>query len=1440
MLLTYQTFYRKFGVRVLPQVVAPAMHDLKLLEFPLEAVYHYLGLDGLTEGPANDDPLLRNINKAVPMLSPLHLASLEGHPVRLGGDGTSLVRDYLKTHRHMRKAMNVGDALKDRMVPLVVNYALLAKLYRYQENVFSPYRRWLNHFNTFLTEFTMLSGMSNRQHYAFLNVPRTLPAVRQLEFASKELTQEAVKLMREPSSYLLLELWKWFHPHKDQHTPSIFAALPKEKIHLLNFVFVEGGKWCVVNFGTLNSFFLPEGQEEADPAFVLHSRQHVNGQQMARRVLRMYMSIMEARNSALKELLAQDKAQQAQQSDLPAVITEEDIQTPEEGAALPPSQEETPEEQLKDQMVSYLPALSVIDEEEFASLPHEEFHRLIAEQDHEINQDLLQLEELSQKLLQETSHQSLEDIVQSEHVEVPEHGVVAVCERLAATGAISAGEYRKHTKAASAYKELKSPLGEGTLEEFIQIKPEQLLLGETVAMPDAETVFDKSMLKSSLNDFDRRYVREVLHKDIANTVMAVQKAGVAVTGYRVEKVEDILGGYEEHVVRLAPVIGQPSTLRFKVPAIREDGSYVTNGVKYRLRKQRGDLPIRKTAPNVVALTSYYGKCFVTRGKRNSDNYGYWLQTTTLANALDNENSFLTEAVCDNVFDHTLQAPRAYTAISNTLSQVTVAGRYRLRFDWAQAVKDENITSWPRTAPTYLGKDLQGGSRLWLDAAGQVWEQQGDGQMHALGSLEEFMGIGNDNAPVEFVTAQVYGKNIPIGVILGLEMGMEKLLGALRVTPRVVPAGEKTKLTAGEWALQFSDETWVFNRSDKLASLILGGFNEYHRSLKLFSAHSFDKRGVYINLLETNGIGVRFVRELDLMNTMFVDSITRDILVEMKEPLTYKGLLFRACQMLMTDQHPSELDPAYMRIRGYERISGAIYAELIQSLRQHNAALGKASIGVQMNPYAVWKRISEDQAKLQVSEINPISTLKDAEAVTYLGEGGRGRLSMTKNTRGYHPNDMGTISEATVDNSDVSVNIHTSADPQFTSLRGMSKRFDMANPNPTSLLSTSALLAPASDRDDPKRVNFVSIQQKHAIACEGYHQHIVRTGYESVLAHRTDDLYAYTAKQPGKVTGLNEKGIIVEYADGTSTGYEIGRRFGNSQGLTVAHEVVTPLKVGDEVALGDVIVYNTGFFEPDFFNAKRVVWKNSLNVRTVLWESTQTHEDSSSLSRKISAKLSARVTKVKMIVVGFDQHVSHLVQSGQAVNAESVLCVIQDAVTANNKLFNEQSIETLKALQAQTPRAHVQGTVEKIEVFYHGDKEDMSESIRELCDWGDAQLKKRAQAVGMKASTGEVDGGFRIENNPLGLDEVAIRIYITSNVGAGVGDKGVFANQLKTCFGEVMEHPLRSEDGQEIDAVFGYRSLEARIVESPMIIGQVATLLKLVGKNAAAIYRGTAK
>jgi hypothetical protein len=401
--------------------------------------------------------------------------------------------------------------------------------------------------------------------------------------------------------------------------------------------------------------------------------------------------------------------------------------------------------------------------------------------------------------------------------------------------------------------------------------------------------------------------------------------------------------------------------------------------------------------------------------------------------------------------------------------------------------------------------------------------------------------------------------------------------------------------------------------------------------------------------------------------------------------------------------------------------------------------------------------------------------------------------------------------------------------------GTVRNIDEAKDGSTSRLSTAALLAPQADRDDPKRVNFINIQQSHGISAVGYRAAPLRTGYEQVIAHRTDDLFAQAAPANGKVLEVTGKSIKIEYADGTVTAYELGRRFGISAGMTLPNTVITTFKVGDTVNQGDIVAFNEGFFEPTYFDPKQVAWKGGVMAKVALMESSYTLEDSSAISQELARKLSTQVTKVKTVLVKFDQVVHNLVRVGDSVDLDTILCTIEDAVTARTELFDEQSLSTLRLLSAMNPRAKTVGVVEKIEVFYHGDVEDMSESLQELATSADRDRKRLARALNQPAVTGSVDQSLRIDGNGLDLDTVAVKVYITSTVGTGIGDKAVFANQMKTVFGLVLDGLHETESGVTLDAVFGFKSVQDRIVLSPMLIGTTNTLLRVIGEMAADLY-----
>jgi hypothetical protein len=302
-------------------------------------------------------------------------------------------------------------------------------------------------------------------------------------------------------------------------------------------------------------------------------------------------------------------------------------------------------------------------------------------------------------------------------------------------------------------------------------------------------------------------------------------------------------------------------------------------------------------------------------------------------------------------------------------------------------------------------------------------------------------------------------------VLAYYYGLTTLMEMLKVQPRRVVAGTRVNLQPHEYQIDFSDETLVFNKEDRLATLILAGFNSFHKALKSYSVYKFDQKGVYLSVLETKKITTRYIRELDLLSDMFVDPITEGLLVMMKEPTTFRGLLVRASELLLDDYYPDPLDIKYQAIRGYERVAGAVYSEMVLAIREQRKSLGRANSQISMNPLAVWKRITTDPAVKITEDINPIMDLKQQEAVTFNGVGGRSSRTINIASRAYHENDKGVISEATSESSDAGINTYLSSNPSFDSVRGTTFKRTDGELSATTLLSTSSNLGVAIDTDD---------------------------------------------------------------------------------------------------------------------------------------------------------------------------------------------------------------------------------------------------------------------------------------------------------------------------------------------------------------------------------------
>lgn len=1386
-MMFYDIFYRRYGVLRPAQLLKPIMPSITKFQFPMMSTWHYINYDGVTNGPSPTDTLLASIPVKIRVKHIKELQIEKGKPRRLGVSLASYIREFHVKNNRFRNIQDHNDIRSDPKALEIYNYSFMVRMYRYQRNIFSEYYRWYNLQKTAFNVALDVASKTEDNQFFFVNLPKVLPSRQRLENFSTKFNQDFLVKMPTREDWFLLEIWKWLG--EETRKDSMIGFASKEQLNRINLVFVESGRFAVLNLKRLADWM------KSDP----DNKIAYSEDDLKKRFLRFMMSMIETRT------LSAD-----------VVLDEEEIAHPD----------------LQKTQVQET----------------ENIHDEIAELEKNLDSDLDQILHLEKE--QETSSEIEEtkkpikvvnktdvDIKAFESFTTPFDKIKETCNKFAEVGLVSAAEHKRFMNQMESFNKLQAPDSTEPLKDYVQIKPEVLKVTESSKVPDNPAILDKSMLSSSLISMDKRYIKDVMQKDIAGALVHSQNAGFIINKYEKETVTDILGSYDTHTLRVTPIEGAPSTLRFTIPSVNESGEYKIGGTKYRLRKQRGDIPIRKLSPSNVGLTSYYGKTFVFRNEKKVNNYGMWLHDEIMKLSFNPDNPTITDIHPLDVFDPSFACPKIYSTLGRQFKNFKAKG-YLFNLD-----PKERINLFGEEAVKSLEK--QGRILVAINPSGELLVLDNNNFLYSIekntlvpiDSMEEFLGIDSLESPVEFAETKVYGKAIPVGIVLAYKYGLEKLMTLLGVMPRRVPIGQKTNIQAHEYAIVFSDETLVFSRDNLVSTMILSGFREYEKSIKNYGVDVFNKPNVYLNILDAYGVSARYLREIDLMDNMFVDPITLDLLKEMNEPLTYRGLLVRSCELLTNDQHPHSLDMQYMRIKGYERFAGSVYTEVVNAVREHKGKANRRVASIEMHPFAVWKRITQDPSVGLVNDINPIQNLKEQEAVTFSGTGGRGSRSMTKDTREFHPNDMGVISEATTDSSDVAINTFLSADPKFNSLRGTTQPYNKKDTSLTNILSTSALLAVGATNDDPKRTNFINIQNSHAVACSGYKAPTVRTGYEQVVVHRVGESFASTAKQDGIVTEVTDTGIKVQYKDGSEFGYEIGRRFGVAAGLTFAHEMQSNVSKGQKFKTGDVLVYNKGFFQKDILNPSSVVFKTSLNTIVALLESRQTHEDASAISKYLAGQLMTQTSKVKDVIVNFNQSVRNLVTIGQKVESDTVLCFIEDETTAKSKLFDESSLNTLRLLSSQSPTAKVNGIIERIEVYYLGDLQDMSESLFDIAKASDREFAVRARSQGKPVYTGQVTEAFRINGEPLDLDSLCIRIYITSDVQVGIGDKGVIANQMKTVFSEIMENKVTAEDGTEIHAIFGAQSIFNRIVNSPFIIGTTNVVLDLVGKKAVRIYNG---
>jgi len=650
----------------------------------------------------------------------------------------------------------------------------------------------------------------------------------------------------------------------------------------------------------------------------------------------------------------------------------------------------------------------------------------------------------------------------------PKKKAIREAEEMLEAKVITRTTYNKIKEITENKDKQKDPYGEfNTIKDRISTPIPVEIEDKDVTIKAIEDIVpDKTMAKDVSGTITKKYIKEHYKTNIIESIHGIEGSSVLVESHTVSKEVDILGDVEIHEIKLRPVDGKPSTVKIRLPVISEEGEFEMGGTRYMLRKQRTDLPIRKIRNNKVALTSFYGKVMIERSPYKRQEYSYWL-IRQINKKAEEENPIVKNVRQMSSFVNNKGLPYLYTSMTKYIGYFDIRD-VKYCFDY---VNRENFLKFDskeieKNKEVVIGR--KGTSLIVMQYDGSLQLVKKDNR-EPFPSIPQQLGVDVNKAPVETAFIGVYGKNIPLGVAIGYYIGFNGLLSYLNADHYTLEPRARVKDPENEWSIRFQDKKYVFKRGTNKENLILAGFNQYEKLLKNISSEEMNDKATYLNLVSNSQL-----KELALLDELFIDPITLKLLKQMKEPETWKGLLIRSAELMITDYHPYLQDMDLMIIRGYDRISGMIYKEMVNGIKEYKRKNIFGTSKVEISPYAVWNRIQADSTKSIVEELNPVGSLKLTEEVTYLGDGGRKRETMSEITRKFHISDLGVMSEGNKDSGDVGISAVMAAAPKINNIYGQKKKtpFDPNKDGMATVLSTSGMLAVGSDSDDPKRAGLM--------------------------------------------------------------------------------------------------------------------------------------------------------------------------------------------------------------------------------------------------------------------------------------------------------------------------------------------------------------------------------
>lgn len=1415
--MQYNLFVRLYGTREkINDVITPRVTPIGDIMLPRNSLIHYQQQLPGEVGPSNTAPFISNYDKRINMFFNLNYEVVLGDTRSVQMQLSTVIKNYEGSHFIYSRTRNYTSVI-DKEQELFVNNLAIGQVpivYK-RRTIFTPFQIKYNTLHTLINSINEFSKF-NKHQFIEIPLPRTFPSFKNLAMMFERYKAffnedgEVVKYDRmtlvpfqADQSFWLLDLYGILMGF-DNVKYSLFNQLNEEARRQVEIIFTYNGKCWIVNLQNLiNLIAYSDKPTDTQPSTV-----KINY------FKRFYLNLVNLVTPTLEPVEENE--------------SEEDSRNDEEngsgGPGAQPDETSSVEVPVENPSVGGNPGASSLADLYASPKGNDNVPDNASGSSREtanietpgVDSSRGDAEELTDADESEWGKDIDDEVFERATVESatltarsteysPITPIKRELEELIKTGQLTTREMEFYSNAAMSYKNIE--IGGRTLEEIADIKPEDMVLKEPTLSPDSLVVRDKSALRSRTDELRKAYVNQMLERNILEMILYAQNGKVALTNLDRETTVTADSKYNVYTMEFQPIKGTRSTRRMRIPLVEEDGTFTINGVKCYAQLMRMEIPIRKINPTKVALTSYYDKkVMVERSTMKVDDYTRWLKSSII------ERSYNDKSI--QVSLGSFKAPKDkvcyyYSVLASRFKAINTPS-YHFDFDTVtliESIKDKaeqralarlcNEVSW------VIG--FEGTKPILIDSTGLVTV---DGEER--GYIEEILGLEIAKAPIPMATININGYRFPAVVVLSYWIGFSNLMKMLKVEYRTLDPDKRAQLSADEYMVVFADERLVFNRRDELATLILSGLRKLP-NLSNFSRSHLDDPNVWFGLIGDVRVKPSHFKEMGLIYDMFIDPITKRLLVHFGYPYFMDKLIIEAVKLLLNNESKHEIEISEQRFVGYERFAGHVYRELVKASRQYRNKPNTVKKTFDLNPEAVMMNIITDSSCQAAEEVNPIHQIKSQEEYTFGGTLGRSDRAMVRRTRGQLPNNEGIISEAGKDSGKVGFIGYLTSDAKITDLYGNVDT--KLKTTPAGRGSVIMNLLYGTTKDDTKRTLFSGVQQSQVMAADNYTVNPLRTSYDTLVAYRTSELYSSTAKKAGKITEVSDYGMTVEYEDGTTDAFPLGYEIGKGAGEYHKHLKVTDRAVGYEFKQGEVLAWDSMFFARDIIDPTRVVWLSGGLARIALGENQFTFEDSIAIVKEFAEASTSPFVKPTEFKVDKTQSIKLHVKLGDEVEYDQILCDIQNPVSAVFDYEDADKFSGLDRIGIKQIKAKQGGVITKIEILYNGDIDDWDESLRSFIKKYDGVRAKASKYRKFYAPNGNVGGNTSVGKSKIYPDTAIVHIYIDNKIKTTIADKFVVGNQMKGTVGFIYEHPIYTADGRPVHILFSLKSLLNRMVLS---------------------------